>query len=165
LQDDINDYYNISSLSFYEGEFDVLSALTNIAAKIRDHATLINDIYFEAAYSQRTNKRLIYRDPDGTWQIKNPVNPAENFADRWNEDDNTKAKAFFQWVELLSEHFSKRYFYEMNSSEKISDLLLRGNFRSEVVTPPRKISLPSPFDVAHRQRPQCPLALFQELLC
>ena len=38
------------------------------------------------------------RNPDGTWYIQNPVNPGENFADRWHEDNNLKAQAFFQWV-------------------------------------------------------------------
>ena len=148
--------------SLYEGEPDLLSALTNIVAKIRNNVVPANDACFEEAHRQVMNKQLIYRDNHGTWQIKNPVNPAENFADRWNEDDSAKAKAFFQWVEALSEHLSEKCLSEPNSSEKISDILLRGNITSEAVTSTRKTGLPSPFDVAHRQHPQWPLALSQK---
>ena len=38
---------------------------------------------------------LIRRLPDGTWYVGNPVNPAENFADRWHEDGHVRARAFF----------------------------------------------------------------------
>jgi hypothetical protein len=44
---------------------------------------------------------LIQRQPDGTWYIGNPVNRAENFADRWHEDNHARARAFFAWVEAL----------------------------------------------------------------
>ena len=46
---------------------------------------------------------LIQRMRDGKWYIGNPVNPAENFADRWHEDNHARARAFFQWVEALQE--------------------------------------------------------------
>ena len=35
------------------------------------------------------------------WAIPNPVNPTENFADRWHENNNRKAKAFFQWIDWV----------------------------------------------------------------
>ena len=38
-----------------------------------------------------------YQDKEG-WYIPNPVNPNENFADRWHENDNKKAQVFFSWV-------------------------------------------------------------------
>lgn len=35
---------------------------------------------------------------DGKWWIPNPVNPGENFADRWNDAGSHRAEAFFEWV-------------------------------------------------------------------
>lgn len=29
------------------------------------------------------------------------MDPEENFADRWHEDNDRKAKAFFQWIEWV----------------------------------------------------------------
>ncbi len=84
---------------FYNSEPDLYSTLRNIVAKINEHARLLNPgyIFEEAGY----NFRYIQRKADGTWNIPNPVNPAENFADRWHEDNNRRAKAFFQWVEWV----------------------------------------------------------------
>lgn len=43
--------------------------------------------------------RGVRRDPsDKKWRIPNPVNPRENFADKWNDEGSKKAEAFFQWV-------------------------------------------------------------------
>ncbi len=48
--------------------------------------------------------RAVRRDPsDKRWYIPNPVNPLENFADKWNEPGSEKAKAFFQWVKWVEQ--------------------------------------------------------------
>jgi hypothetical protein len=44
----------------------------------------------------------IPRRSDGYFEILNPVNPKENFADKWNEDPEL-SKAFFRWVGVLQE--------------------------------------------------------------
>lgn len=81
---------------FYDNEEDVSSALKNIVEKIYVHARLMDPGYrLEETLAKR---RIITRTEDGKWYIPNPVNPYENFADRWHENDNRKAKAFFQWV-------------------------------------------------------------------
>lgn len=84
---------------FYNSELDLFSTLQNIVEKMNEHARLLNPgfILEKADY----DFRYIQRDADGTWNIPNPVNPAENFADRWHEDQNRRAKAFFQWVEWV----------------------------------------------------------------
>ena len=48
---------------------------------------------------------LIQLRSDGTWYIGNPVNPAENFADRWHENNHARARAFFAWIEALQRDF------------------------------------------------------------
>lgn len=37
------------------------------------------------------------------WVIENPVNPGENFADRWNDGGSRKPEAFFQWAQWVQE--------------------------------------------------------------
>jgi hypothetical protein len=81
----------------YQNEPDVYSALTNIITKLSDHAQLVKAVSFSE--SSMSPYPFIKRRQDGTWYLPNPVNPAENFADRWHENGHKKANAFFQWVE------------------------------------------------------------------
>ena len=37
---------------------------------------------------------------EGVWWVPNPVNPLENFADKWEENDR-KAKLFFEWLHAV----------------------------------------------------------------
>ena len=62
----------------YTGEEDIGAAFTAISAKMKDGALKKN----------------------GKWVIQNPVDPNENFADKWNEKEE-KAVAFFKWLEIL----------------------------------------------------------------
>lgn len=113
--------------SFYDGEPDVVTALINIISIIVAHAALVEDKYHKVATAQFDNRRIIFRtnDQNGTWQIKNPVNSEENFADRWHEDGQAKARAFFEWVDSLSILFQSSSF---NTDNELSDMLLRGKF-------------------------------------
>ena len=81
---------------FYNNESDLYSTLKNIVEQIDKHARLLNPGYI--LENADIEFRYIQRKSDGTWYIPNPVNPAENFADRWHEDNNRRAMAFFQWV-------------------------------------------------------------------
>jgi hypothetical protein len=48
--------------------------------------------------------RGVRRDPSTKrWFIPNPVNPLENFADKWNEPGSEKPKAFFQWIRWVEQ--------------------------------------------------------------
>lgn len=82
----------------YANEPDAYSALTGIVGKLRAHAALVEGKTIERSLA---GMGLIQRRPDGTWYIGNPVNPAENFADRWHEDNHARARAFFAWVNAL----------------------------------------------------------------
>jgi len=65
----------------YRGETDVAAAVTGILERMEDYAT--------SGIMRRVGER---------WVIENPVNPAENFADRWNDPGSQRAEAFFRWV-------------------------------------------------------------------
>lgn len=71
---------------FYENESDLFDAITNIANRMSDARYLKN--------------------PAGKYYIPNPVNPDENFADKWNEDPQLP-QAFFEWLEQLQDDFSR----------------------------------------------------------
>ena len=80
----------------YENEPDVFSALNNIAEKLRLYSTLVE------GRASMIEGNIIQRQPDGTWYVGNPVNSRENFADRWHEDGEARAEAFFEWASWIS---------------------------------------------------------------
>ena len=82
----------------YGGERDVFSALTEIVSKLYAYVRLVDNY---TADSSLISQGLIARTPDEKWFIGNPVNSAENFADRWHEEDHARARAFFSWVKAL----------------------------------------------------------------
>ena len=85
---------------FYQNEPDIYSALYNIVTQLHAHAVLVeNGTVNRSLAPQSPIKRM----PDGGWYIGNPVNSEENFADRWQEDNHARARAFFRWVEALKE--------------------------------------------------------------
>ena len=91
----------ITTLSayFYRNEPDVYSALKNIVANLSAHIVLFGNQPLDPTLKSSPIKKT----SDGKWYIGNPVNPEENFADRWHEDNHARAKAFFSWLEALQE--------------------------------------------------------------
>lgn len=47
---------------------------------------------------------LFIKDCDGTIRIENPINPSENFADKWAEHPERKTK-FYEWLEQARRDF------------------------------------------------------------
>jgi len=84
------------SARLYQQEGDTYSALQSIVEKLCAHSGLLQPT--TRLDEELAGLSLITRKPDGTWYIANPVNPAENFADRWHENGDRKARAFFQWA-------------------------------------------------------------------
>ncbi|MBP1994654.1 nucleotidyltransferase domain-containing protein [Paenibacillus eucommiae] len=85
----------------YNRERDVFSTLRNIVT----HLDVLSDL-LKPGFSlnkQLQGQKLITRNSDGTWSILNPVNPSENFADRWHENNHQKAKAFFEWTKWVGD--------------------------------------------------------------
>lgn len=72
--------------SAYQQEADVFTTLANVLDRI-----------------QRYQETGIIGCVEGKWTIANPVNPGENFADRWNDEGSRKPEAFFGWVDWLRE--------------------------------------------------------------
>ncbi len=130
----------------YRGEHDAHSALVAIVASLQEHAALVDN---RAINSTLAAMGLIRRLPDGRWYVGNPVNPAENFADRWHEDGHARARAFFSWVETLQTdllypptHLDARRFKEH----------LGRAFGAAVVGRHADVLLTTPREVAPRRR-------------
>lgn len=83
----------------YQQEEDIFSTIKNVTEKLISLSPLLNNK--SELIDEATRYQLIHRKEDGTWVITNPVNPEENFADRWHENNNRRANLFFHWVEWL----------------------------------------------------------------
>lgn len=81
----------------YNGEADLVSALHGIVDILTGYNSLSGVSDSESGLIRRA---------DGQWIIPNPVNPAENFADRWNERDSQRPQEFFRWLARLKEDFN-----------------------------------------------------------
>lgn len=86
------------SAQVYNGEADVTSSVSRVIERLHSHAILLSSDWIHKAES--LSEALVRRDANGHWYIPNPVNPNENFADRWHEDNHRKARAFFEWLSL-----------------------------------------------------------------
>lgn len=86
---------------FFAKELDVKPAsiiLTTLTAQLyRGQISLADALSDVVAALPSLPRRL-----DGGFEISNPVNPKENFADKWNEDP-ALPKAFLRWVSALRE--------------------------------------------------------------
>ena len=87
---------------FYQGDSDIYSVLKSIITQLHAHAVLVDNGTVDRRVAPDSQIR---RTSDGRWYIGNPVNPEENFADRWHEENHARARAFFSWVEALKEDF------------------------------------------------------------
>jgi len=68
----------------YNNERNLIDALVNVSANMRSFIT---------------------KGYDGCWQIVNPVNPNENFADKWVKNSKL-AENFFKWLKRIEKDFS-----------------------------------------------------------
>lgn len=92
----------------YRNQADLFEALSDV---VRDMPTFIE-----------------YRD-DGKWWVANPVDPNENFADKWNEKPD-KLVAFFNWLQKVREDFAAASKYD--GFEKAAGILSPA-FKAETV--------------------------------
>jgi hypothetical protein len=87
----------------YNGETDVLSFMNKICSYLDAYSSLLDNGSVGSPYS---GINLIQKR-NGEWWIPNPVNPEENFADRWNESGSKRPQAFFYWASCLKNDLNK----------------------------------------------------------
>ncbi len=94
--------------SAYQNEDDIQTALQNVIPNMRNFIENRNGVYW----------------------IPNPVNPEENFADRWQTEPE-KAEAFFQWLDGITRLAAEiPYLQTLNEAENY----LRPHFGNRDVT-------------------------------
>jgi len=133
----------------YQNESSINETLTNLIHRLSEQSQQIRSTFrFNKSLAESTYN-LITRTPDGKWNIPNPTNYGENFADRWHEDNHVRARAFFQWVDWVYEDFiniedqlNESYFYKsLKLPQKIP---ITSSASSQLMN----------FNVSHRQDPR-----------
>lgn len=126
----------------YENEGDLVEALVNVVTNMANHI----------------------KEVDGVLRVDNPVNPSENFADKWQEYPQ-RQKIFLNWLTQVeidvieavnaidfqrATKSLKRQFGEIAINEAVQDV-----FRPSVkiATSKETSNISSLFDVPHRQKP------------
>ena len=78
---------------------DTCELLNRVVENLDMYAQLLNGT---ASNPLQFNSPVITRNvAEDKWRIPNPTNPEENFAEKWNDNDQQKARAFFQWVKWV----------------------------------------------------------------
>lgn len=110
---------------------DINELLNFIVNELYTYAKLIDT----AQIPLQESSGVIRRNPTTKeWIISNPVNPKENFADRWHEENNKKAIAFFTWIQWLKEDLGEKNTYELGAikrgfGEKLVEGIIEKNSR------------------------------------
>jgi len=162
----------------YQGNADrlktVYSAFDYIVKQLIAHASLLEPMQF---LGEDVAKLKLIQRVGNKWYIPNPVNPhnlgdpedkGENFADRWDEDNQAGAKAFFDWIRNLKDTFE--HIFQKASLEEIPNILEENlkatktklksqqlNTGGKLTTVVSGASTLSRFDVAHREPPRWPI--------
>ena len=76
--------------------------ITTLAARAYNNETDLS----EAVLDVVPRMRSYIETNGGVWRIQNPVNPEENFADKWNEEPR-KAQLFLLWLEEIERDYRK----------------------------------------------------------
>lgn len=137
------------SAQAYRNETTVYETLKNLLDAFSKHAEQIQPTFrFDEALA-KSAYTMITRTADGKWNIPNPTNRGENFADRWHEYNHARARAFFQWVTWVKEDF-------VNIAERLDE----GYYSRFLGYPDNKGTVASSkssaliFNVPHRQSPE-----------
>ncbi len=82
----------------YDGDDDkpISIIITTLAARSYDNELTLGEAMLNVGPRMRQNIEL----RDNTFWVANPVNPHENFADKWAETPR-KAEIFFHWLEAI----------------------------------------------------------------
>ncbi len=86
----------------YNGDDDkpISIIITTLAAHAYDDEADLADAILNAVPRMREG----IEQRDGVWWVPNPVNPQENFADKWAERPR-KAQIFFQWLTAVEQEY------------------------------------------------------------
>lgn len=131
----------------YRNESTIFETLEHLIDTLISQASQLDSSFVFNEHLASSAYTLINRTSDGRWVIPNPTNPDENFADRWHENEHSRAKAFFQWVTWLREDFIS-----------ISEIVEDNHFTKSLVQVYKPSGLPTlNFNVPHKNSPSWPI--------
>jgi len=82
-----------------EGEKPISMIITTIAARgFRNETETVDALQGILERVSDFASTGVIEKRGGEWWIPNPVNPSENFADRWSDPGSRRAEAFFEWI-------------------------------------------------------------------
>lgn len=150
----------------YKGDDDkpISIIITTLAAKAYNNQGNLLDALLAIVPGMRTS----IENRKGDWWVENPVNPEENFADKWNETPR-KQEVFFEWLdalerehqELLDDSGFQNVGYRLAESygqREAESVVKKYAARTGKAAPPvTNNRVLSKFVVSHRQAPQWPI--------
>lgn len=117
LVSEIYSYVNIE-------DEDIIMTMKKVVTEMARYKILVEkESYIAKGLIQRVN---------GEWRIENPV-ADENLADRWHENNNEKAKAFFKWIEWLEKDMLNIDERKLNENMDLTDYFLRDENETDKV--------------------------------
>lgn len=126
--------------------------ISTLAAKAYKGGDNIRDVLKQIA----DNMHVYIEEIDGKYQVLNPVNPLENFADKWNEDQSLK-NYFDNWLKevkkSLTPYNESIDIYGEDFQKKISEQLGISDTKSMGMVDLDKVML-SVNSIPHRQKPK-----------
>ncbi len=142
--------------------------IKTLAALSYNNENNLSDALFNILNSMRSFIAQELDKKTGTYEyvILNPVNPLENFAERWKENPQ-KITSFFNWLDQVTKDFTDAR--QTEDYDKIADLLepgfgsqiikesLRKSFNDNGLITISKPSTLTRFNVPHKQKPQWPI--------
>jgi len=139
----------------YSGDTDkpISIIITTLAAQSYNNEESLSELLLNIIPAMRD-----HIEKRGTeWWVPNPVNPLENFADKWNETPR-KMELFFEWLNSIEEEHNK-LFSELDAKRIDSDLAKSYRYtapKSQTVSlvPAKTQAL---MNVPHRQQPLWPV--------
>lgn len=69
--------------------------ITTLAAQAYNNEPNLYDALVNIVNNMECHIRML---SNGVYLVPNPVNPNENFADKWSEDGGRRAKTFYEWI-------------------------------------------------------------------
>jgi len=81
----------------------IITTIAAAAYSAKPMPTMLETIQNLIRSLRYTNYGGLITKKNGEWYIPNPVNPEENFADKWHENGDRKAKTFFMWLDWLEQ--------------------------------------------------------------
>jgi hypothetical protein len=87
-----------------ESDKPISMIITTLAASaFRQQPSVYDTLAIFLDQIRRFQDTGIIKCENEEWVIVNPVDPGENFADRWNDEGSKEPDAFFRWLDWLQE--------------------------------------------------------------